>query len=334
MAPQGPRSKPARNPSRSAASSDNSVMLIVWLSFIFPAVLSIWLWSSGRSENPMSTTSAVGVLGLIVVWALFLLSYMIRRSIAIADTAALTAERLAELGESIQQLAGFSALSDDARRVLNRTRERELLRGAIEEDITRGDWEAAMILVKELADRFGYRADAEEFRQRIESHRFETMDSQVRDAVGLLDGFIIQRRWDAAYAEAGKIGRLFPDSPRIDGLRTRVDHAKNGFKAELERQFLVAAQSDSVDEAMDVLKELDGYLTEAEAAPYRETARGVIGKARDNLGAQFKLALKDGRWVEAVQVGDQIVTEFPNTRMAAEVRSLIDGIRSKVAAMA
>lgn len=36
----------------------------------------------------------------------------------------------------------------------------------------------------------------------------------------------------------------------------------------------------------------------------------------------------------AAYVGDRIISEFPNTRMAAEVRSIIDGIRTKAAAMA
>ena len=44
----------------------------------------------------------------------------------------------------------------------------EVLR-AIEEDMATGEWDAAMVLVRELAERFGYRADAEEFRARIEA---------------------------------------------------------------------------------------------------------------------------------------------------------------------
>ena len=68
--------------------------------------------------------------------------------------------------QTLERLGEQQTLSDDARRVLNRRGERDLLRRAIEEDISAEDWDAAMILVKELAERFGYRADAEEFRER------------------------------------------------------------------------------------------------------------------------------------------------------------------------
>lgn len=304
-----------------------------WASFVFPAGLSVWLVINGASEKPISTNSALGVIGLVIVWALFLVFFLIHKAIKSTSTER-TEERLAEVSQQVEHLASIGSLSDDARRVLNRARERDMLRRAIEEDISRQDWEAAMVLVKELADRFGYRADAEEFRQRIETHRFETQDKRVRDAISLLDGLIIQRRWDAAFGEAAKIGRLYPDSHRSEGLRGRVEQARGTYKAELERRFLEAARENDVDEAMELLKELDQYLTEEEAAPYRETARGVIGKARENLGALFKIYVQDHKWVEAVQVGDQIITQFPNTRMAAEVRSLIDGIRTKAAAMA
>src|SRR5690606_40625099 len=106
-----------------------------------------------------------------------------------------------------------------------------------------------------------------------------------------------------ALREAARIRRLFPDSPRVENLRARVEQARGVYKADLERRFLEAAQESRVEDAMELLKELDTYLTETEAAPYREVARGVIGKARENLGAQFKLAVQDRRWAAAAAIG-------------------------------
>jgi hypothetical protein len=222
-----------------------------------------------------------------------------------------------------------SALSDDARRVIYRKQEREMLCKAIEEDISVEDWEAASVLVGELANRFGYRADAEEFRTRIESARRQTVDRKVADAISLLDGMIIQHRWDDAALEAARIRRVFPESIRTENLAQRVQSARDVYIQEIERSFLVAAQEDRVEDAMRLLKEIDLYLTESQAAPFREVARGVIGKARENLGVQFKLAVQDRRWRDAALAGDKIIKEFPNSRMAAEVRGLIDGIRTR-----
>ncbi len=317
---------------RRAALADPGKAWIWWASFVFPAALSVWLVVDGTSKEPMTSVAALGVLGLVIVWALVLVFFLIRRAMLHAMTDE-TSGRIEELSKSIERLSGQASLSDDARRVINRRRERELLRAAIEEDVARGDWEAAMVLVKELADRFGYRADAEEFRQKIESARSEGQNRELREAIAVLDGYIIQRRWDEASAEAARTMRLFPDSPRVEGLRMRVDQARAAYKLELERQFFVCAKEERIEDAMEMLKELDQYLTEEEAAPLRETARGVIGKARENLGALFKLAVQDHRWDEASRLGAEIITQFPNTRMAAEVRGIIDGIRTKAGEM-
>ncbi len=234
---------------------------------------------------------------------------------------------------AVREMTEVGALSDDARRVLNRGRERDLLRRAIEEDIASEDWDAAMVLVKELAERFGYRSDAEGFRARIETARYQTQDRRVAEAVAGLDALITQRRWEDAREEAERITRLFPDSMRVEGLRHRVESARDRLKVDLERRFLKAAEEERIDEAMSLLSELDQYLTEAEAEPYREVARGVIGKARENLGVQFKLAVHDRAWDHAASVGERIIESFPNSRMADEIRGMIDELRDRAQSM-
>lgn len=312
--PMPPPPKPPRSP----------MVPLVFVMYTAALGFSIVLASRGHLQE--------GIIGLLLVLTLAPVSFVLASLAADRHTRVLIS-RVDELARSVRQVSEQAALSDDARRVIHRDSERQLLRQAIEEDIAHQDWDAAMVLVKELADRFGYRVDAEEFRVRIERARAETLARKVTDAVAVLDGFILQRRWDAAYEEAARIRRLYPDSPRIETLRSRVDHARGMFKQDLERRFLVAAKDGHAEDAVTLLKELDSYLTPEEAEPLRELARGVIGKHRDNLGAQFKLAVQDRRWREAVRFGEGIIAEFPNSRMAQEVRDLIDGIRSRANAM-
>ena len=92
-----------------------------------------------------------------------------------------------------------------------------------------------------------------------------------------------------------------------------------------------AAQGERIDDAMGMLKELDQYLSPDEAGPLQEVARGVIGKSRDNLGVRFKLMVQDHQWGSAVEVGEQIIAEFPNTKMAQEVRQLVPVLRERAA---
>lgn len=276
-----------------------------------------------------------GLLGLVIVLAA--LPIALKRGAG--DTNRSDPKLEKELHEIRAQIRGMTAavenmretmvLSDDARRVLNRSRERDLLCKAIQEDINTEDWDAAMVLIRELAERFGYRADAEGFRQKVETARFTTMDRRVNEAIRGLDEMMARSEWEDAQNEAARIARLFPDSPKVEGLRHRVNATRDRFKLDLERRFLHAAQGERIEEAMELLHQLDQYLTEEEAQQFREVARGVIGKARENLGAQFKLAIQDRMWERAAEIGERIVEEFPNSRMAEEVRAMIDTIRER-----
>lgn len=266
---------------------------------------------------------AAGALGLVVSMAA---TGLLTRSSG--GNGALP-EIVTKLQRDVHDMTRQAALSDDARRVLNRRTERDLLCRAIDEDIQREDWDAATVLCDELANSFGYRHEAETFRERISTGCAETIERAVSKAIAFLDGLVIQRKWEEAFEEAARILRLYSESPRARNLHERVEAAREQFKIDLERRFLLTAEAERVDEAMDLLKQLDQYLTPEEAERFTEVARGVIGKARENLGVRFKLAVHDHRWEEAAMFGTQIIEQFPNTRMAAEVRELLGEIRSR-----
>lgn len=294
---------------------------VVWIVLLMAGVV-IGV-SIGRIE------AANGVLILGIVAALTPLTLMVAWRMGEVGSETRQTQQMRELIGAVQTLTQEGGLSEGAKRVLHRRQERELLRRAIEQDIADEDWDAAMVLVKELAERFGYRADAEEFRARVERARAQTLDRHVVDALATLDEHIRRRRWPEAYAEAARVVRLYPDSHRVDGLRERVDEARLRYRKELERRFLLASEREQVDEAMEMLKELDLYLTPIEAEPFQEVARGVIGKLRENLGVRFKLAVQDHLWEEAISLGEKITREFPNTRMAQEVRELMPTLRER-----
>lgn len=309
----------------------NGALLVV--VYIFAGLASVGMLAVALTQQTGSESTlivaAIGLLGLVCVACTAPLAMMLaaKREVTFAEKRMV--DEMVQTRRAIDAMREEAALSDDARRAINRRRERELLRRAIEEDIASQDWEAAMLLCNELSDRFGYRQDAEEARARIESARYEYVMQSVNAATSRVDQLIIQRKWDEAWAEAKRIGRLYRELPRAAALERRVDQAREMYKADLERRFLTAAREDRVDDAMALLKELDAYLTEAESAPLKEVARGVIGKARNNLGAQFKLAVKDRQWNEALDMGQRILRDFPNTRMAEEVRQLIDAVRER-----
>jgi hypothetical protein len=222
-------------------------------------------------------------------------------------------------------------LSDTAKRIAYRQEDVNAVRRAIRDDMTKGDYDAAMVLVQEMSHTFGYREEAEQFREQITSARAKDQERKIQTATRKLDEIIARHDFETASKEAAKLQRLYPESEQVKLAVRRVVQAREQYKHQLEREFLAASERDDVDRAMQLLTELDRYLTEEEAEPFRETARGVIGKRRDNLGVQFKIAVHDKEWTRAVHVGEQIIRDFPNTRMADEVRSMLDLLRERAA---
>jgi len=222
-------------------------------------------------------------------------------------------------------------LSETAKRLAYRQEDIDALRQTVQQDVDQGYYDAALVLVNEMAENYGLLEEAEEYREKIMAARQADMESRVDQSVTQLNELLDRHQFDQAMREAAKIQRLHPESQRAKGLTRHVSEKREQYKQDLERQFLEASERDDVDRAMELLKELDKYLTEQEAEPFRETARGVIGKKRDNLGVQFKLAVQDKEWQKAVRVGEQIIREFPNTRMGDEVRSMIDLLRQRSA---
>jgi hypothetical protein len=233
------------------------------------------------------------------------------------------------IGRQVGRIHEHSMLSDNAKRVLFRDREMQLLRSAIEDDIARGDYNAAITLCEEMANLFGYREEAEAFRSRIVQARREQYEFEVQAAVEQFEVSLGERNWAAVHQQAARIRRLYPDSHLVGELDQRIQLARHEHKGELENRFLEAARREDVETAMDLLKQLDLYLSRDEAGRLTDVAEGVIVRHRENLGAAFRLAVNDHRWSEATRLGETIIAEFPNTQMAAEVRALLEVLRSR-----
>jgi hypothetical protein len=259
-----------------------------------------------------------------------------------ASTLVLSLWRYGESGDATQaigqgdrttallgEIHQHTMLSDAAKRVLYRDRELQLLRTAIEDDIAGGQYNAGLTLCDDMANLFGNREEAETFRSRIVQSRQSHYEDEVRAAMAIFAQLTASHDWAGAHREAARIRRLYPDSHYVQELDQRIVMAREEHKRELEMRFLDAARREDVEQAMDLLRQLDRYLSQDEGASLREVAQGVISKHRENLGVQFKLAVNDHRWAEAAAIGQQITHEFPNSKMANEVHGMLDMIRTR-----
>lgn len=317
---------PNQSPQQNAGQQNNDVWLIMLHLLMLAG--SVFMVVQGalifKASNFWSgELLGLGILGVIVTAA----SYTIASSTKNSSPAGNNAQN----DRLLAVIADRLLISDTAKRILYRERDREALRKAIREDVDNRDFEAALVLVNQMGDVYGYRVEAEGFRSEIEQAREAEVQEKITQSIRNIDLMIQRHEFDKALREAKMVSRVFEDHEEVRDLRKHVLDAHERHKHELERKFLAASERDDIEEAMELLKEMDKYLTEAEAAPFQETARGVIGKKRQNLGVQFKLAVHDKDWTQSVRVGEQIIREFPNSKMAVEVRGMLDVLRQRAA---
>ncbi|MBL1218615.1 MAG: hypothetical protein D8M59_14115 [Planctomycetes bacterium] len=313
---------------------DAWLVVTYFLLLILGLFLLLTGYRAAGANIPGEHLVILGILCVVITASLIPVGVAQIRAGRAANAALKQCELLKKQIEILTQIHEHTMLSDSAKRIAYRRNEREMLRKAIEEDIAQEDWDAALVLVDDMSERFGYREEAEEFRHHIEQTRQHVVQQRIDEAISHFDTLVEKRVWSEAYAEAARLQRLFPDARRVVGLERRVRQAWEDHKHLLERRFLEVASRGESEPAMDILRELDQYLSEREAEPYREVARGVISQAKENLGLQFKMAVQDHDWQRAIQVGQRIVQEFPNTLMAREVRERIDMLRLRASGVA
>lgn len=291
------------------------------------------LLAAPASSGYVRTVLVVGLcsVGLILVAGVILLWGAVDVALKIEGNSYRTYDVLRDIHLAqeearplLRALAENSQLSEAARAITHRGRERTALRLAINEEIVRGDWEAAYALVEQLASRHGYKNEAARLREEVDRSREQARKEQLDERVQRVRSYMESHDWDRARREMDRLLAEHPEAPQARGLpqvftRLRADHKRRLLKAWDE-----FVQRNEVDRGIAVLNELDQYLTPSEAAALQESARGVFRAKLHNLGVQFSLAVADHEWQAAVVAGREIMQEFPNSRMAAEVKDRIN----------
>lgn len=299
------------------------------------AMTVLTLLNPAQGANPVLWVLLV-VLELVSLMWMFVLYGMIRLMVAHEYAAAGATARISRVEtllddttRSIKELAELAPLSDQAKTLLFRDRELDALREAIGEDLIRQDYPAAEALADTIEKRLGYADEAARLREEIEESRNASLEEKIDLAIARIDGLCEQYDWARAMRESQRVIRLFPDNPKVVALPDRIKAARTQHKRGLLQAYGEAVRKNDVDAGIDLLRQLDMYLTPQEAAALEESARGVFKARLHNLGVQFAICVTDQRWADAIAAGDLIIQEFPNSRFAEEVREKMDLLRAR-----
>lgn len=281
---------------------------------------------NGQGVWNMFVAGALGGVLTLLAWPI---ASGIGRSARATDaSAAAILERLQTLSVLLQTVSEQQLLSDRAKAVAYRDNDREALRRAIREDLSSGDYEAALSLCDEMETNFGYKQEAEGVREDVRSQRDASARQRINEAMGTIEQHARAERWQAAFAEANRLAVLYPEHEEVRQMPVVIEARRQNFKTGLVDAF-VQASARSPDEAIEVLRRLDTYLTPAEGERLQESARKVFREKLGSLKDDLSRAVHEQRFAEAVRVAEEIAEDYPNTQMAREVKAKLPSLRQR-----
>lgn len=309
---------------------------IVGVCALASVLAGVGLIGYGLVETPATINPWPYIGGIAAIVLGFFATAVISILIKIESNNARQLGELRDLHETINKqltrldvLVTNSEISDLAKSLVHRDHELDSLRQTIRASVRREDWEGAYHLADEMERRFGYREEAAQIRDEIHDAKAEAITRRLNEAMALIDEHCRKSEWQLARSEVDRLLKLLPDDPRVTPMPGRLkalwEERKNGLLADWRQ----AVQRHDVDRAIEVLRDLDLYMTPDEAQELQDSARSVFKEKLMQLGVQFRFAVTEHRWHDALEAGAQLIREFPNSRMATEVRERLDILRER-----
>ena len=75
---------------------------------------------------------------------------------------------------------------------------------------------------------------------------------------------------------------------------------------------------------------VDSGLIDRYGAVSEEVARAMVEGAAARAGAQFAMAVTEKQWGGALDIGRQIISDFPNSKMSEEIRGKLSILQQNV----
>jgi len=315
------------------------VLIFLGLALIATVAKIVAIAMEAPSWFALAPWVLAGVAEIVLVPWVMILANVARRVLGVQASADTSAGRLGRietlletLNDSTDRLIDLASLSDRAKSLIHRDREMDAFREIFHEDLLRQDYKTAEALIRGIEEKLGYADEAARMRAELADSRNATIVEKIDAACKRIAGIIDSHDWARATRETHRLVRLFPENPKIAALPEQIIAARTTHKRDLLKAYDEAVRKNDIELGVELLRELDEHLTPQEAAAMAESARGVFRAKLHNLGVQFALHVTDQQWARAVATGEEIIRDFPNTRMSHEVRTKMEQLRQLAAA--
>jgi len=243
-------------------------------------------------------------------------------------------ERIAEvLGKNravLAQISQNTRLSETAKAIASRDADRRTLREAVLDKLHQQDFDATYEIIDEISHSTIYTELAELLRVEADKYRDATDQERINQVIAHIEKLFESYQWPKASALIERLIKAYPDSEKAKAMRQKLFDKKEERKKELLSAWDDAVKRELTDQSLEILRELDLYLTPNEGLALQEAARDIFRNKLHSLGVQFSLAVTGKQWDKAVETGGQIIRDFPNSKMAQEIREKWDVLKQKV----
>ncbi len=220
-------------------------------------------------------------------------------------------------------------VSDQAKEIVFRDSEQIEIGEAVLSKLHQHDFEAAMAMLDAMSGQPRYKELEARLRQMAEKYRTATEEGRITQIINHINSLLDQHLWAPAAAQIENLLTLFSFSEKARQMPAKLQEKKNQYKRKLLAEWDKAVRNKETDRSLEILKELDMYLTPAEALALQESASSVFKTKLHNLGVEFQMAVTEKNWNSALHAARQIIQHFPNSRMASEIRSKMDILQER-----
>ena len=306
--------------------------ILLFLLILFAVVLLSYFTTETAPDLALSLAKSLMVVLFMFVTVIVLFkSFMILKAIEDQNS---VLEKVADAVEKnrieLEQINQNTRLSETAKTIAFREVDRQALRETVFERLHQQDFETTYEIIDELAYRSEYKDLAKTLKEQADKYRDATDQERENQVISHIDKLIGNHQWAAAGTQIERLIWSRPQSEKAENMRQKLLDKKLERKKILLTAWDDAVKRQDTDRSLEILKELDQYLTPNEGLALQEAARDIFRTKLHNLGVQFSLAVSEKRWNKAFEVGKEITQNFPNSRMAKEIHEKIEILQRNV----
>jgi len=308
-------------------------LAVIYAALILVVLLAL-LTTIFETADSGNVPEFVWMLGGVIVLgtALFGLKSLLDLTRAVNETNA-QLEKISqgvEKNRSVLEKIGQSTrLSERAKSIAYRDLDRQSLREVVFDKLQQQDFETTYGIIEEISNLAGYKDLAQQLRAQADRYRTATRQERINQVISHIDKLLEEQQWAKASKQIEQLIKSQPDSEKAKAAHQKLLEKKQERKRILLNAWDGAVKRQATDRSLEILRELDMYLSPNEALALQEAARDVFRNKLHNLGVQFSLAIAEKEWHKALQTAQQIMRDFPNSRMAQEIRQRRDALKQK-----